>query len=63
MPKLDIYHKVVKHALQKDGWIITHDPFVLKIGEKRLFVDLGAEYLISAEKGHRQIAVEIKSFV
>jgi hypothetical protein len=62
MPRLDIYHETVKHALVKDGWVITHDPYRLSIGKKRLFVDLGAEILLSAEKGTRRIAVEIKSF-
>jgi hypothetical protein len=63
MPKLDIYHSTVKRALEKDGWTITHDPFILQIGKKRLFADLGAERLISAEKDLRRIVVEIKSFV
>lgn len=51
MPRLDLYHHAVKRALQKDHWTITHDPFLLQIGTKRLFADLGAECLISAEKG------------
>jgi hypothetical protein len=59
----DIYHDTVKRALQKDGWTITHDPFPLKIGKKRLSVDLGAERLISAENATRKIVVEVKSFV
>jgi hypothetical protein len=59
----DIYHDTVKRALQKDGWTITHDPFPLKIGKKRLSVDLGAERLISAENKTRKIVVEVKSFV
>ena len=63
MPAKDIYHDTVKHALQKEGWIITHDPFPLQIGKKRLSVDLGAERLISAEKGLQRIVVEVKSFV
>ena len=63
MPRRDIYHDTVKRALQKDGWTITHDPFPLQIGKKRLFADLGAERLISAEKGIKKIVVEIKSFV
>lgn len=53
----------MKRALQRDGWTITHDPFRLDIGEKSLSADLGAERLISAEKGLRKIVVEIKSFV
>ncbi|MEG3902333.1 element excision factor XisH family protein [Microcoleus sp. B4-C5] len=63
MPAKDIYHDTVKRALQKDGWIITHDPFPLQIGRKRLSADLGAERLINAEKGTQKIVVEVKSFV
>lgn len=63
MPARDIYHDTVKRALQNDGWTITHDPFPLQIGKKRLSVDLGAERLISAEKGIQKIVVEVKSFV
>jgi XisH protein len=63
VPAKDIYHDTVKRALQKDGWIITHDPFPLQIGKKRLSADLGAERLISAERGLRRIVVEVKSFV
>lgn len=63
MPARDIYHDAVKNALIKDGWIITQDPLSLRIGKKDLFIDLGAEKLLAAEKGSDKIAVEIKSFV
>jgi hypothetical protein len=63
VPAKDIYHDTVKRALQKDGWTITHDPFPLQIGRKRLSADLGAERLINAEKGTQKIVVEVKSFV
>jgi hypothetical protein len=63
VPARDIYHNTVKTALEKDGWTITHDPFPLQIGKKRLSADLGAERLISAEKGIQKIVVEVKSFV
>jgi hypothetical protein len=59
----DIYHEVVKSALVKEGWTITHDPFLLRYADHNLYVDLGAEAPIGAEKGGRKIAVEIKSFV
>jgi hypothetical protein len=62
MPARDFYHDVVKAALIADGWIITHDPLQLKIGKKDLFVDLGAEQLLAADKEGRKIAVEVKSF-
>jgi hypothetical protein len=63
MPAKDIYHDAVKNALIKDGWTITHDPLMLKWGLKDLYVDLGAEQLVAAEKGTQKIAVEVKSFV
>lgn len=63
MPAEGIYHDTVKRALQKDGWTITHDPVPLQIGKKRLSADLGAERLISAERGLQRIVVEVKSFV
>jgi hypothetical protein len=63
MPAKDIYHDVVRNALLKDGWTITHDPFTLTVGQKDVFVDFGAERLLAAERGQEKIAVEIKSFV
>ena len=63
MARKDIYHETVKKALDKDDWEITHDPYQIYVGQKRLAMDLGAERLISAEKGTRKIIVEIKSFV
>lgn len=53
----------VKAALVKEGWKITHDPYTLPSGRRNLFVDLGAERLIAAERGAETIAVEIKSFL
>jgi len=63
MTRRDIYHETVKQALLHDGWTITHDPFRIRVGRKRLAIDLGAERLLSAAKGLRQIVVEVKSFV
>ena len=62
MPARDRYHDCVRNALVKDGWVITHDPLRLSWGGKDMYVDLGAEELISAEKGGRNIAVEVKTF-
>ncbi len=63
MSRQDLFHDACKNALIKAGWIITHDPFPLKRGRQTLFVDLGAEMLITAEREGRKIAVEIKSLV
>lgn len=60
----DIFHNLVKEALQKEGWVITHDPFLLhNRKEGGLQTDLGAEKIIAAEKANTRIAVEVKSFV
>lgn len=63
MPARDRYHDIFKNALLKDGWTITHDPLRLKWGAKDMYVDLGAEQVVTAQKAGRKIAVEIKSFV
>jgi len=64
MSAKDIYHDVVKTALQKDGWNITDDPLILTfIPKRQLKIDLGAERLIGAEKENQYIAVEIKTFL
>jgi hypothetical protein len=35
----------------------------LAIGERDLYVDLGAEKLLIADRGSQKIAVEVKSFI
>ncbi len=63
MPTKDTYHDVVKNALIRDGWTITDDPLYIELGESiAVYIDLGAEKLIGAQKGTRRIAVEVKSF-
>jgi hypothetical protein len=62
MPAKDIVHDLVKNALEKDGWIITHDPYFMPVGKERTFIDLGAEKILAATKENQKIAVEIKSF-
>ena len=64
----DFYHQHVVEALIKDGWTITNDPFYVPIGNRRGYIDLGAEKsIIAAEKTSNshleKIAVEIKSFI
>ncbi len=63
MPARDTYHYQFRTALIKDGWKITDDPLHLKYGGQDMFVDLGAEEIIAAEKAGRRIAIEIKSFL
>ena len=63
MAALDLYHDAVKNALIKDGWTITDDPLRLSYGSEDVYVDLGAEKIIAAEKNGQKIAIEIKSFL
>jgi hypothetical protein len=63
MAARDIFHQAVKQALIKDGWTITADPLVVQIGSIDLYIDLGAEKLLAAERAGEVIAVEIKSFL
>ncbi len=63
MSAKDVFHKAVKRALEKEGWRITHDPLQVKFEQVKVVIDLGAKELIGAERGGREIAVEIKSFL
>ena len=63
MAAKDIFHDAVKHALEKDGWTITHDPLFLSFGGVDMYIDLGAERILAAERGDEKIAVEVKSFI
>ena len=64
MSRKDQFHQVVRQALEKDGWLITHDPFPIQISETvTLKIDLGAENTIAAQRNQEKIAVEIKSFM
>jgi len=62
MPAKDIFHDLVRNALEREGWTITHDPMLLKVGGVEMSVDFGAENLFAAEKDGQKIAVEVKSF-
>jgi XisH protein len=63
MPAKDRYHDTVKTALIKDQWTVDDKAFKLEVGKRDLFVDLGAEKLLIAQRATRKIAVEVKSFI
>jgi XisH protein len=62
MSAKDLFHNAVRNGLQKENWTITDDPLTVKIGDTRIYIDLGAERLLAAERGEEKIAVEIKTF-
>ena len=57
------FHDAAKHALEKDGWTIMHDPYNLRFNGKDFPIDIGAEKILAAEKNGVKIAVEVKSFL
>lgn len=59
----DLFHDAVRRALEKEGWTITDDPFFIRFGGVDMYIDLGAEQILAAERGTEKIAVEIKSFL
>lgn len=65
MPAKDIFHELVREALEKEGWVVTDDPYYLKtpLLKDGLYIDLAAEKLLAAEKDSQKIVVEIKSFL
>ena len=66
MPARDTIHDAVVAALINEGWEITDDPFTMRYGERRLFVDLGAvderPVLLGIRRNEQRIAVEVKTF-
>ncbi len=55
MPRQDFYHNVVRNALIKDEWVITHDPFIIRLEDVKLYIDLAAER-------KDKVAIEVKVF-
>lgn len=57
MAAKDVFHNAVENALIKENWIITDDHLFLEFGGVDMYVDLGAEKLVGAEKDGKKIAV------
>ncbi|WP_342662826.1 element excision factor XisH family protein [Baaleninema simplex] len=54
MQTRDLFHDSVKNVLQKDGWIITHDPLHFDLNDYEIYIDLGADRLIAAERDRQK---------
>ena len=59
----DFYHNNVRLALEDDGWLITHDPYSIRIDEVSYEIDFAAEPIIAAEKEEAKIAIESDRFL
>lgn len=58
MPAKDGYHDTVKRALIKGGWAIEAEQVKLRIGNRRLWVDIQASH----PDEDRIILIEVKGF-
>jgi len=70
VPARDLIHGQVVAALQKSGWEVTDDPYVVVYCGQQIVIDLAAKNgdaheseFIGAERHGQRIAVEIKSFL
>jgi hypothetical protein len=50
-------------ATESPAQTATHDPLPMPYGGIDLYIDLGAERILAAERGDERIAVEVKSFL
>ncbi|MHC5599622.1 MAG: element excision factor XisH family protein [Nostoc sp.] len=60
MPAKDIFHNIVKTALEKDKWTITDEHLFIQVEDIDFYIDLTAERILAAEKTGKKIAVELK---
>nr|WP_309738050.1 element excision factor XisH family protein [Chamaesiphon sp. OTE_20_metabat_361] len=60
MPAKDVFHDAVRHALEKEQWIITDDPLFLRFGGVDMYIDLAAEQLMTAEKNGEKSLLKSK---
>ncbi len=56
----DKYHYAVRVALEKEGWVITHDPLLLVFPKISLMLDLAADRILALERDNQHIAVEAR---
>ncbi|MBW4458038.1 MAG: XisH family protein [Nostoc indistinguendum CM1-VF10] len=56
MSARDRFHELVRTALEKEVWIITHDPYHIDLGFVDFYIDLDAELLLAATKDEEKIS-------
>lgn len=62
MPAIDRCEPEIVQALEKDGWLVTHQPFAIRINKTRggyIFADIR---LHKPQTGQSAIVVEVKCF-
>jgi XisH protein len=63
MPTQDLYHDVVRDALRKDGWRITHTALQLNARAEASAGEPWEGPWLIADKDERKVAVAVSSFV
>jgi hypothetical protein len=66
MAAQDVYFDLVKHALQQEGWRVTHHPLRLRVPVSSIQTrqsEAAEEPLLAADQAERKIAVLVKSFM
>jgi hypothetical protein len=58
----DRFHQVVKTALAKDGWNVTHDPLQIKVGGVDMEIDLGQNDYWQRSEEMRKLRLKSKVF-
>ena len=61
MPKLDQCHDQIVHALEKAGWTVSSNPYILRVENRRLYIDMFAQ-MTHPEQPKRIIIIEAKCF-
>lgn len=61
MPALDHLEPKVISALQKSGWRITDSQFLLRVGKRKVFIDLKAQR-VNEDFPEQIIVIEVKGF-
>ncbi len=61
MPKLDQCHEQIVHALEKAGWAVSPTPYILRVADRRLYIDMFAQ-MSQPEQPRRIIIIEVKCF-
>jgi hypothetical protein len=57
MPAKDIFHDAVRKGLEKEGWVITDVPLRIEVGDVEMYIDIGAEEILAAERTGQKIVV------
>ncbi|MEM9215511.1 MAG: element excision factor XisH family protein [Cyanobacteria bacterium P01_F01_bin.150] len=43
MPARDAFHALVRSVLEREGWTVTHDPYHIDLGFRRLYLAIPSE--------------------